>query len=60
MASGDTFEAVRGEMLRLLVARGIKNTRLLAAMDRVPRERFVPAEVRRLAYADRALPIGSS
>jgi protein-L-isoaspartate(D-aspartate) O-methyltransferase len=60
MASGDQFEAVRGEMLRLLVARGIKNTRVLAAMDRVPRERFVPIEARRLAYADRALPIGSS
>lgn len=60
MSSGDEFEAARCEMLRLLVARGIKNTRVLAAMDRVPRERFVPAEVRRLAYADRALPIGSS
>ena len=33
---------------------------MLAAMDRIPRERFVPAEARRLAYADRALPIGSS
>jgi len=60
MSSGDEFEAARCEMLRLLVARGIKNTRVLAAMDRVSRERFVPAEVRRLAYADRALPIGSS
>ena len=47
-------------MLRQLVERGIKSTRVLAAMDRVPRERFVPAEVRHLAYADRALPIGSS
>jgi len=60
MSSGDEFEAARCEMLRLLVARGIKSTRVLAAMDRVPRERFVPADVRRLAYADRALPIGSS
>ena len=35
-----------------------KGTRVLAAMDRVPRERFVPAGVRHLANADRALPIG--
>ena len=47
-------------MLRQLVERGIRSTRVLAAMDRVPRERFVPAEVRHLAYADRALPIGSA
>jgi protein-L-isoaspartate(D-aspartate) O-methyltransferase len=60
MTSGDEFEAVRGEMLRLLVAQGIKDTRVLAAMDRVPRERFVPDQVRRLAYADRALPIAAS
>ena len=60
MSSGDDFEAARCEMLRLLVARGIRSTRVLAAMDRIPRERFVPAAARRLAYVDRALPIGSS
>ncbi len=60
MASGDEFEAVRSQMLRLLVARGIQDTRVLAAMDRVPRERFVPPQSRRFAYADRALPIGAA
>jgi protein-L-isoaspartate(D-aspartate) O-methyltransferase len=31
---------------------------VLAAFGRVPRELFVPPELRRQAYADRALPIG--
>jgi protein-L-isoaspartate(D-aspartate) O-methyltransferase len=43
-----------------LVARGIRDARVLDAMRRVPREAFVPAASRALAYADRALPIGSS
>ena len=39
-------------------ARGIKDEGVLAAMLKVPRERFVPSEVAPLAYADRPLPIG--
>jgi protein-L-isoaspartate(D-aspartate) O-methyltransferase len=38
--------------------RGIEDERVLAAMGRVPRELFVPGEVRDAAYADAALPIG--
>jgi protein-L-isoaspartate(D-aspartate) O-methyltransferase len=38
--------------------RGISDERVLAAMARVPRELFVPAESRELAYEDGALPIG--
>jgi protein-L-isoaspartate(D-aspartate) O-methyltransferase len=38
--------------------RGIGDERVLAAMSRVPRELFVPAEERGAAYADSALPIG--
>ncbi len=41
-----------------LVARGIRDTRVLDAMRRVPRHEFVEHETQRLAYADRALPIG--
>jgi protein-L-isoaspartate(D-aspartate) O-methyltransferase len=55
---GNEFEAARQAMLELLVAHGIKNTRVLAAMDRVPREKFLPEELAHLAYADRAVPIG--
>ena len=43
---------------RQLRARGIADERVLEAMDRVPRELFVPDEERRHAYADAALPIG--
>jgi len=42
-----------------LVARGIRDPRVLEAMRRVPRELFVPEASLALAYADRALPIGS-
>ena len=38
--------------------RGIDDERVLAAMGRVPRELFVPPELRDDAYADAALPIG--
>ena len=38
--------------------RGIDDERVLKAMGRVPRELFVPAELRDDAYADAALPIG--
>ena len=38
--------------------RGIYDERVLAAMGRVPRELFVPPELREAAYADAALPIG--
>jgi protein-L-isoaspartate(D-aspartate) O-methyltransferase len=43
---------------RQLRRRGIEDERVLAAMSEVPRERFVPPEVRRRAYRDGALRIG--
>jgi protein-L-isoaspartate(D-aspartate) O-methyltransferase len=44
---------------RQLRRRGITNERVLAAMEQVPRELFVPAREQRRAYRDGALPIGS-
>src|SRR4029078_3751432 len=41
-----------------LKPRGIKDEHVLAAMPKVPREEFVPADVRRSAYEDGPLPIG--
>jgi protein-L-isoaspartate(D-aspartate) O-methyltransferase len=38
--------------------RGIEDERVLAAMGAVPREEFLPGEVREDAYGDGALPIG--
>jgi protein-L-isoaspartate(D-aspartate) O-methyltransferase len=40
-----------------LERRGIRDQRVLGAMARVPRERFVPGVPTSLAYDDRALPI---
>lgn len=42
-----------------LRVRGITDARVLAAMERVPREWFVPPELRDRAYADSALGIGA-
>ena len=50
----------RASMVELqLRRRGIEDERVLGAMERVPRELFVPQEVRWMAYADAALPIGA-
>jgi len=38
--------------------RGIRDARVLAAMERVPRHLFVPDELSDMAYADGPLPIG--
>ena len=43
---------------RQLRERGIADERVLEAMARVPRERFVPDELQDRAYEDGALPIG--
>ncbi len=42
-----------------LQSRDIRDPRVLEAMRRVPRDRFVPVEVRGRAYDDAALPIGA-
>jgi protein-L-isoaspartate(D-aspartate) O-methyltransferase len=44
---------------RQLRRRGIHDERVLAAMGEVPREQFLPPELRDRAYADSALPIGA-
>jgi protein-L-isoaspartate(D-aspartate) O-methyltransferase len=42
---------------RQLELRGITDKRVLVAMREVPRERFLPEDLREAAYADAALPI---
>jgi len=51
------FEAARARLMEHLRTE-IRDERVLAAMSRVPRERFVPPQERHLAYEDRPLPIG--
>ncbi len=43
---------------RQIVARGISDRAVLAAMEKVPRHEFVPQSLRSKAYDDRPLPIG--
>ncbi len=52
-------QAERDAMVRRQIeARGVRDTRVLAAMRSVPRHELVPADVRGRAYADHPLPIG--
>jgi protein-L-isoaspartate(D-aspartate) O-methyltransferase len=55
----DPFLTARRTMIeRDLKSRGIKDPRVLAAMEFVPRHLFVPEKFRSSAYDDRPLPIG--
>ena len=51
------FAAAR-ESLIAAIRHEIRDERVLAAMGRVPRERFLPPDLHRYAYDDRPLPIG--
>jgi protein-L-isoaspartate(D-aspartate) O-methyltransferase len=58
-ADRDPEAARRARMVEHQIeARGVKNRRVLAAMRKVPRHEFVPADLRALAYEDGPLPIG--
>lgn len=56
----DPYYAKQRAMMvsRHLESRGISDPRVLAAMRRVPREEFVPADEKMEAYRDGPLPIG--
>ena len=58
----DKFYADQREMMvrEQIIARGIKDKEVVKAMREVPRHEFVPFKYRRLAYADRPLPIGEN
>lgn len=54
----DPYDRKRTVMVqRQLRRRGIRDPRVLEAMGSVPREAFLPAEMRGLAYRDAALPL---
>jgi protein-L-isoaspartate(D-aspartate) O-methyltransferase len=58
--NNDAFAAARHEMVeRQIRRRGILDRRVLRAMERIERHRFVPPEHQHLSYEDSALPIGS-
>jgi protein-L-isoaspartate(D-aspartate) O-methyltransferase len=57
--STSEFAGERQKMVEeQLKSRGIRDERVLAAMAKVPREEFVPENLRGQSYSDNALPIG--
>ena len=55
----DSYRSLRDEMVdQQIVARGVCDPRVLAAMRKVPRHEFVPEDLRESAYEDGPLPIG--
>jgi len=53
-----TLDARMARMILDLRREGVTDTRILGAMEKVPREMFVPEAFRDQAYANMALPIG--
>jgi protein-L-isoaspartate(D-aspartate) O-methyltransferase len=53
------FDTERESLVREIAARGVRDPRVLEALRRVPREKFVPTSLQNLAYRDQPLPIGS-
>jgi protein-L-isoaspartate(D-aspartate) O-methyltransferase len=45
------------DLVRVIIAEGVREPRLLRALRRVPRAEFVPSDLVEVAYLDRPLPI---
>ena len=59
IAVADNFSGLRQRMVKeQIVKRGVKDKRVIEALLKVPRHKFVPFKVRDLAYIDGPLPIG--
>ena len=56
--SRDASEARERMVERQIAARGVRDVAVLAAMQKVPRELFVPPDLRSFAYEDEPLSIG--
>ncbi len=53
------YERMRERMVKTQIERrGVRDPRVLDALERVPRHRFVPEDMTARAYDDNALPIG--
>jgi len=53
------FEILRKQMVETqLIPRGIKDRKVIDAFLKVPREKFVPDDIKKFAYDDTPLPIG--
>jgi protein-L-isoaspartate(D-aspartate) O-methyltransferase len=59
-ADANSFASLRDEMVEQdIAARGVRDELVLDAMRKVPRELFVPENLREFAYEDSPLPIGA-
>lgn len=58
LSSEETDLARRRMIETQIMSRGVKDARVLEALERVPRHDFVPPSLRQQAYTDRPLPIG--
>ena len=59
-APATSYEAERKAMVRLQIrARGVRDARVLEAIETIPRHLFVPESLTRQAYEDHPLPIGA-
>ena len=55
------YEKERNRMVEeQIIARGVKDELVLAAMRKVPRHEFLPEAIRGMAYQDSALPLGEA
>lgn len=52
-------KGLRKRLIRLIREKGIKDEKVLEAMDKVPRHLFMDSSFIRFSYADQAFPIGS-
>jgi protein-L-isoaspartate(D-aspartate) O-methyltransferase len=55
----DEYARARRRMVERLASRGVKDPKVLAALEEVPRHRLVPEALHGQAYQDTALPIGA-
>jgi protein-L-isoaspartate(D-aspartate) O-methyltransferase len=51
------LEEEKKQLIKNLRSKGIKDQRILDAIYKVPREKFIPDSLRKYAYEDNALPI---
>lgn len=56
--NGISSRVLRDRLVDTLVAKGISDDKVIAAMRKVPRHEFIAEEYRREAYDDHPLPIG--
>src|SRR5690606_26962090 len=59
MAGAHPFSGARRQLVEQVRAKGITSAAVLAALGRVPRERFLGPEQQAQAYLDEALPIAA-